>query len=87
LTGRNCRQRWWRVLSRVAAFQNAEFYRVRLPTFGKPRIVSCAELHMGGKLTSFDPPRHFAWQNTDFVIAGLIKGLREMAGRDFSPGG
>ena len=32
-------------LIRVAAFQNAEFYRVRLPTFGKPRIVSCAELH------------------------------------------
>jgi hypothetical protein len=31
------------------------------PTFGKPCIVSCAELHMVGKLTSFDPPRHFAW--------------------------
>ena len=28
-------------------------------------------------------PRHFAWQNTEFVIAALIKGLREMAGRDF----
>ncbi|MGR3603830.1 hypothetical protein [Sulfitobacter sp.] len=29
-------------------FQNPEFYRaqaMRLPTFGKPRIVSCAELH------------------------------------------
>jgi hypothetical protein len=48
-------------LIRVAAFQNAEFYRVRLPTFGKPCIVSCAELHMAGKLTSFDLPRHFAW--------------------------
>ena len=30
-------------------------------------------------------PRHFAWQNTEFVIASLIKGLREMAGRDFQP--
>ncbi|MEF2554063.1 DEAD/DEAH box helicase family protein [Aurantimonas sp. A2-1-M11] len=35
-------------LVRVAAFQNPEFYRaqaMRLPTFGKPRIVSCAELY------------------------------------------
>lgn len=35
-------------LVRVAAFQNPEFYRaqaMRLPTFGKPRIISCAELH------------------------------------------
>lgn len=35
-------------LVRLAAFQNPEFYRaqaMRLPTFGKPRIVSCAELH------------------------------------------
>ncbi|WP_158817382.1 DEAD/DEAH box helicase family protein [Methylocapsa sp. S129] len=33
---------------RVAAFQNPEFYRaqaMRLPTFGKPRMISCAELH------------------------------------------
>ncbi len=40
-------------LVRVAAFQNPEFYRaqaMRLPTFGKPRIISCAELH----------PRHVA---------------------------
>jgi superfamily II DNA or RNA helicase len=40
-------------LVRVAAFQNPEFYRaqaMRLPTFGKPRGVSCAELH----------PRHIA---------------------------
>jgi hypothetical protein len=32
----------------LAAFQNPEFYRaqaMRLPTFGKPRIISCAELH------------------------------------------
>ncbi len=35
-------------LIRVAAFQNQEFYRaqaMRLPTHGKPRVTSCAELH------------------------------------------
>lgn len=35
-------------LIRLAAFQNPEFYRaqaMRLPTWGKPRIISCAELH------------------------------------------
>ncbi len=35
-------------LAREAAFQNPEFYRaqaMRLPTFGKPRIISCAEEH------------------------------------------
>jgi superfamily II DNA or RNA helicase len=40
-------------LVRLAAFQNPEFYRaqaMRFPTFGKPRIVSCAGLH----------PRHVA---------------------------
>jgi len=34
-------------LIRLAAFQNPEFYRaqaMRLPIFGKPRVVSCAEL-------------------------------------------
>ena len=40
-------------LLRVAAFQNPEFYRaqaMRLPTYTKPRIISCAELlprHLG----------------------------------------
>jgi len=32
----------------LAAFQNPEFYRTQamhMSTFGKPRIVSCAELH------------------------------------------
>jgi superfamily II DNA or RNA helicase len=36
------------LLIRLAAFQNPEFYRaqaMRLPTFGKPRIISCASLH------------------------------------------
>jgi superfamily II DNA or RNA helicase len=40
-------------LMRLAAFQNPEFYRtqaMRMPTFEKPRIISCAELH----------PRHIA---------------------------
>ena len=34
-------------LIRIAAFQNPEFYAaqaMRLPTFGKPRIISCAEM-------------------------------------------
>jgi hypothetical protein len=30
-------------------------------------------------------PRHFAWQNTEFVIAAMIRALREMAGQDFQP--
>ena len=35
-------------LIRLAAFQNPEFYRaqaMRLPTFGKPRVISCASLY------------------------------------------
>ena len=35
-------------LLRVAAFQNPEFYKaqaMRLPTYGKPRIIACAEEH------------------------------------------
>lgn len=35
-------------LVRVAAFQNPEFYKaqaMRLPTFGKPRVIACAEDH------------------------------------------
>lgn len=34
-------------IARLAAFQNPDFYSaqaMRLPTFGKPRIISCAEL-------------------------------------------
>ena len=34
-------------IARLAAFQNPEFYAaqaMRLPTFGKPRIISCSEL-------------------------------------------
>lgn len=54
--------------TRLAAFQNPEFYRaqaMRLPTFGKPRIVSCAELH----------PRHVALPRGCFdETIELIKG-------------
>jgi hypothetical protein len=35
-------------LLRLAAFQNPEFYKaqaMRLPTYDKPRIISCAEDH------------------------------------------
>ena len=35
-------------LIRLAAFQNPEFYKaqaMRLPTYGKPRVVACAEEH------------------------------------------
>ncbi len=35
-------------LIRIAAFQNPEFYRaqaMRLPTYGKPRVISCVEEH------------------------------------------
>lgn len=35
-------------LIRLAAFQNTEFYKaqaMRLPTYGKPRIIACAEDH------------------------------------------
>ena len=53
-------------LVRLAAFQNPEFYRaqaMRLPTFGKPRIVSCAELH----------PRHVALPRGCFdEVVGLL---------------
>ena len=36
-------------IARLAAFQNPEFYAaqaIRLPTFGKPRVISCAELFL-----------------------------------------
>ncbi len=41
-------------LIRLAAFQNPEFYAaqaMRLPTFGKPRVISCAQLFS----------KHIAW--------------------------
>jgi len=50
-------------LLRLAAFQNPEFYRaqaMRLPTFGKPRIIACAE----------DYPEHIA------LPRGVLDALR-----------
>jgi hypothetical protein len=52
-------------LLRLAAFQNPEFYRaqaMRLPTYGKPRIVACAEDH----------PKHFG------LPRGCLDELQEM---------
>ena len=55
---RNC-------LIRLAAFQNPEFYKaqaMRLPTWGKPRIIGCAEDH----------PRHLA------LPRGCYEGVRSL---------
>jgi superfamily II DNA or RNA helicase len=52
-------------IARLAAFQNPEFYAaqaMRLPTFGKPRIISCAELL----------PRHIA------LPRGCVDDLRHL---------
>jgi hypothetical protein len=54
-------------LLRLAAFQNPEFYRaqaMRLPTYGKPRVISCAE----------DYPRHIA------LPRGCLDDVRQMLG-------
>ena len=55
-------------IARLAAFQNPEFYTaqaMRLPTFGKPRVISCAELFT----------RHIA------LPRGCLNDLRSSAGR------
>ncbi len=60
-------------LIRLAAFQNPEFYRaqaMRLPTFGKPRVISCAEDH----------PHHIALprgclEDVQDLLSGLGVGL------------
>ena len=56
-------------LIRMAAFQNPEFYAaqaMRLPTFGKPRIISCAELF----------PKHVALPRGCLDdIRGVLNGL------------
>jgi superfamily II DNA or RNA helicase/very-short-patch-repair endonuclease len=52
-------------LLRVAAFQNPEFYKtqaMRLPTYAKPRIISCAEEH----------PQHIS------VPRGCLEDVREV---------
>ncbi len=56
-------------LLRLAAFQNPEFYRaqaMRLSTFGKPRIIACAEdypRHIGLPRGCFDDVMHFMKEN------------------------
>jgi superfamily II DNA or RNA helicase len=56
-------------IARLAAFQNPEFYAaqaMRLPTFGKPRIISCAELF----------PKHIALPRGCLDdLLGLLTGL------------
>ncbi|HZR16839.1 MAG TPA: DEAD/DEAH box helicase family protein [Verrucomicrobiae bacterium] len=56
-------------LIRLAAFQNPEFYRtqaMRLPVYGKPRIISCAE----------DLPKHLAFPRGCLEeITALLRGL------------
>jgi superfamily II DNA or RNA helicase len=64
-------------IARLAAFQNPEFYAaqaMRLPTFGKPRIISCAELF----------PKHVALPRgcLDDLLSllrevGVVVGLRD----------
>jgi AraC-like DNA-binding protein len=39
--------------------------------------------NMSVEITFVGLPRHFAWQNTEFVMAATIRALREMAGQDF----
>ncbi|MGA8260620.1 MAG: DEAD/DEAH box helicase family protein [Arenicellales bacterium] len=54
-------------IARLATFQNPEFYAaqaMRLPTFGKPRVISCAELY----------PKHVA------LPRGCIDELRNLLG-------
>jgi AraC-like DNA-binding protein len=50
----------------------------------RPKLIRSSE-GLTVQIRFVGVPRHFAWQNTEFVIAALIKGLREMAGRDFQP--
>lgn len=47
--------------------------------------VNRSSENMSVETTFIGLPRHFAWQNTEFVIATTIKALREMAGQDFHP--
>lgn len=69
-------------LIRLAAFQNPEYYRaqkMRMSTHGKPRIISCAELH----------PRHIALPRgcLDEVLALLRSHQVEAAVEDRREGG
>jgi len=50
----------------------------------RPKLIRSTE-GMTIEIKFVGLPRHFAWQNTEFIIAAMIKSLREMAGRDFQP--
>ena len=65
-------------LVRLAAFQNPEFYRaqaMRLPTFGKPRVISCAELYPQHVAL----PRGCLWEAIDLVEShGAVADLDDL---------
>lgn len=71
-------------LVRLAAFQNPEFYRaqaMRLPTYGKPRIISCAELcveHIALPRGCLDEALHLLQSNG---VRAVIQDLRESGTR------
>jgi AraC-like DNA-binding protein len=50
----------------------------------RPRLIRSLD-GMRIEIKFVGVPRHFAWQNTEFIVAAMIKGLREMAGHDFRP--
>jgi AraC-like DNA-binding protein len=50
----------------------------------RPKLIRSPE-GMRIEIKFVGVPRHFAWQNTEFIVAAMIKGLREMAGREFRP--
>jgi AraC-like DNA-binding protein len=50
----------------------------------RPKLIRSPE-GMTIEIKFVGVPRHFAWQNIEFIVAATIKGLREMAGRDFCP--
>jgi AraC-like DNA-binding protein len=51
---------------------------------GRLNVTRSTE-NMSVEITFVGLPRHFAWQNTEFVMAATIRALREMAGQDFRP--
>jgi AraC-like DNA-binding protein len=50
----------------------------------RPKLIRSPE-GMSIEIKFVGVPRHFAWQNTEFIVAVMIKGLREMTGRDVRP--
>jgi Arabinose-binding domain of AraC transcription regulator, N-term len=50
----------------------------------RPKLIRSPE-GMSIEIKFVGVPRHFAWQNTEFIVAAIIKGLREITGRDVRP--